>query len=904
MPRTSSRPFGCPICQKGFLTQDAVMRHLNQPNCRCYRPFLKWPIGNTTPPPPSLWLWPRDQDYFTAEQAEEEDISATEDEDMPMEELDVEDTYVDGPSEDMPKSWREEYPDAGLILEEGPSFMQTFHQDKYADQRADNLYYPFATSEEWQLASFLSRSSLSIAETDELLRLELIKKIGLSFTTTKDLRSRYEILPKVPQWTAKPWVPEFSVKKPLTLYYRDPLECLQSLLQNPLVQDHIGYSPFRLYESAKRGYTEWLSGDDAWEKQKQIPPGATLLGVIAGTDKTQITSMTGSRVVHPLLISTANIDMGYRMKASNHMFMLCALLPVAIFLMKNRECRGVLNNRLYHACVDDVFAPLKKAAEIGVMMADAFGRKRMCFTPLLETAADPWDLPEYVKRTKEMGLNGVHRPYWRDWPISEPSTFLTPKILHHWLKMFWDHEVKWCLQVASPAELNFRFSVLRPHIGISRAKQVTVPVIAGAKGINVKFLTAIRALVDFKYIGQAPKLDEEALSAMDDALRTFHDHKSAIVDAEARMGKNGPINDWRIPKLEFLQSVVLADVTEHAHIPLIKFPASQSNNQNHEAQICRNLDRCDKAGVELSFSNSDPAKSDADDSDEERPILVTSTSELLQKIEPTTRLNESSRVLVNYFVHSEKLSRDKDALRPFRTLVSSQDNTAFQVGRDHVGCQLTIEAASDTFHLPGLKPALRMYLHRVLNSKELTLGGRRENATLPPIKLKIWHSVRIQSRAFHDPARILSPETVSASPPDSDWKFGRGDAVIVNSDTEYTWPYSGLQGRYKRTVLCILLILPARSHSWPTSHDTRFDVVGSAPDLASGMYRLKRAKRADGTLVADLILLDQLRARAELTPRFGKTADRRLTKENSLDKWDNFWLTKYLTKELFFALHR
>lgn len=730
--------------------------------------------------------------------------------------------------------------------------------------------------------------------------------MGLSFATTKELRSRLEILPKVPQWKSKPWPTEF-VKRPLTLFYRDPLECLQSLLLNPLVQDHIDYSPFRLYKSAAetmRIFTEWFSGDDAWEKQvsglfwrldypnslgiqKLIPDGATLIGAVAGTDKTQITSMTGNRVAHPLLLSTANIQMEYRMKASNYMYSLCAILPVAIFTIKDKKLRGVLANRLYHACMDDVFAPLKKAAQVGVVLADAFGRLRMCFTPLashivdtpeslmvagvaanqssvttasskqfgdpfrhpartakhtldliekLEKDVEPWDLPKYVKSAKEMGLNGVHRPYWRDWPMSDPSTFLTPEILHHWLKMFWDHQVKWCLQAASADELDFRFSVLRPLIGvrhfkagISKAKQVTgrehrdilryiVAVIAEAEGINNNFLTAIRSLVDFQYLGQAPKIDEGVLSQMDDALKTFHEEKWAILEAEARMGKAGPIEHWHIPKLEFLQSVVpsirasgvplqwSADVTERAHIPLIKQPASRSNNQNHEQQICRNLDRRDKvaqfelatamvkAGVDLGFSNSDPDESDEEDSDEEGPRLVSTTSELRRNIKLD---NESSRVLVNYFAHSAKLLCDKDALRPFRTFVSSQDNTAFQVGRDHVGCQLNIEAAANKFLLPGLEPALGRYLYRVSNSKKFTLGGRPEkNETLPSIKLKTWYSVRIQSRAFHDRDQILSPETVSASPPDSDWKSGRGDAVIVNSDEEYTWPYSGLQGRY------------------------------------------------------------------------------------------------------------
>jgi hypothetical protein len=92
----------------------------------------------------------------------------------------------------------------------------------------------------------------------------------LSFQTAKDLRSRIEILPPGPKWKALPWATTYPTKNPLTLYYRDPLECLQDLLSNPLVSDFIQFTPFRLWETAEklmRIYTEWLSGDAAWRIQ-------------------------------------------------------------------------------------------------------------------------------------------------------------------------------------------------------------------------------------------------------------------------------------------------------------------------------------------------------------------------------------------------------------------------------------------------------------------------------------------------------------------------------------------------------------------------------------------------------------------------------------------------------------
>ena len=201
------------------------------------------------------------------------------------------------------------------------------------------------------------------------------------------------------------------------------------------------------------------------------------------------------------------------MKASNHAFMLFVLLPVPKFLHKNKKIRGVLKACLTHKCINYMVKPLKKAAKIGIMMSDPIGWHQYCFTPLvgaiidtpeallyagvggktspvmmanykqfgdafqheprmasttltqlmeIESRADPWDLASYLPEAKRFRLNGMQHPFWRDWPLAEPSLFLTPKPLHHWHKMFWDHDVKWCIRVVGATEINFQFLVLQP----------------------------------------------------------------------------------------------------------------------------------------------------------------------------------------------------------------------------------------------------------------------------------------------------------------------------------------------------------------------------------------------------------------------------------------------------------
>ena len=116
---------------------------------------------------------------------------------------------------------------------------------------------------------------------------------------------------------------------------------------SPLVKDHILFSPIKLYQSTAkltRIYTEWLSGDKAWDVQvsfllslllvlteffqTKLGLGATVLGVLLSSDKMNISVMTGGRTAHSLLISLANTSMEYQNKASNNIFLLLALLPI------------------------------------------------------------------------------------------------------------------------------------------------------------------------------------------------------------------------------------------------------------------------------------------------------------------------------------------------------------------------------------------------------------------------------------------------------------------------------------------------------------------------------------------------------------------------------------------------
>ena len=63
----------------------------------------------------------------------------------------------------------------------GQTFMDGFDADVFAEERSVNIFYPFASKYDWELASWLYNSRLSMAEIDKFLSLQIVSllKIGL-----------------------------------------------------------------------------------------------------------------------------------------------------------------------------------------------------------------------------------------------------------------------------------------------------------------------------------------------------------------------------------------------------------------------------------------------------------------------------------------------------------------------------------------------------------------------------------------------------------------------------------------------------------------------------------------------------------------------------------------------------
>ena len=80
----------------------------------------------------------------------------------------------------------EEYAGAAKEYGLGSTFITEFNNDRFSNERITNIYYPFSSRAEWELAFFLLRSDLSMAAIDTFLSLELVKTSFLQLTFTTD----------------------------------------------------------------------------------------------------------------------------------------------------------------------------------------------------------------------------------------------------------------------------------------------------------------------------------------------------------------------------------------------------------------------------------------------------------------------------------------------------------------------------------------------------------------------------------------------------------------------------------------------------------------------------------------------------------------------------------------------
>ncbi|KAH9481130.1 hypothetical protein JR316_0005650 [Psilocybe cubensis] len=402
-------------------------------------------------------------------------------------------------------------------------------------------WYPFASQDEWELGRWLIRSGCSTERIDEFLRLNMVSLVAdvvspvradslqmrsrmrPAFKNTRALHKRVDLLPESSPWFFKPLKVTGNLKdhhnkyleEDLELWYRNPVDCIAELLQNPALDGRLGFEPRRVYRypnSMDREYNEMWSCDWWWERQKLLPEGATVCPVIISSDKTHLTNFSGDKQAWLVYISVGNIPKELRRSPSAKAMVLLGYLPVAKFACFDEARQAVEKYQLFHRCMRIIMEPLIKAGQEGVQLQCADGYVRLCFLILAAYIADypeqclvtcirenscprclvlPKQRGEYMDRPplrtpdhtlevlddtaqgnkhpdfKKYNLRLVD-PFWRDLPFCDIFEAIMPDLLHQLHKgIFKDHICNWAgqaLEIATgPGEMDERFKAMSLH---------------------------------------------------------------------------------------------------------------------------------------------------------------------------------------------------------------------------------------------------------------------------------------------------------------------------------------------------------------------------------------------------------------------------------------------------------
>jgi hypothetical protein len=130
-PMTLNRSLpACPHCHREFETTTAVVSHLNNPYSSCTNWYVP-PGSQPNPPSNPVRVDPGVSPHV-------------------------------------------KFPFSGHIFSQGDSFMDNFYADKFSDHRTSNVYYPFASRDEWELGAFLTEADILMKVIDKFLSLQLV----------------------------------------------------------------------------------------------------------------------------------------------------------------------------------------------------------------------------------------------------------------------------------------------------------------------------------------------------------------------------------------------------------------------------------------------------------------------------------------------------------------------------------------------------------------------------------------------------------------------------------------------------------------------------------------------------------------------------------------------------------
>ncbi|KIM29355.1 hypothetical protein M408DRAFT_306317, partial [Serendipita vermifera MAFF 305830] len=712
------------------------------------------------------------------------------------------------------------------------------------------------------------------------------------------------------------------------------------------LRDAIEFIPRRVWvdsDREERVYNEIFTADWAWQTQMTLPNGAALIPIILASDKTHLTVLAGDKKAWPLYLSIGNIKSNVRNKPTNNTWVIIGYIP----------CVKFEGQKEYVV----VLASLIDLGDTGIEMVDSLGDVRLCFPRLaayiadypeqclinvvsqktspvtlaryhnlgdatpspprtrewilsqiheLERSVDPSDFARYKRASLELGLNGVHQPFWETLPGYDPSLCVGPDLLHGVHRFWRDHILNWVVNLVGFPEIDRRLKLLQPVVnmrhfskGISHLTQWTgredrelqrylLAVINGIPGIDRKTMKSLRAFHNFAYFAQYRSQTPATLGYMARALRKFHSTKATFIQNGARRGSGGVINHFNIPKLYALHMYQISiplmgsapqfssEITEQLHQTMAKAAYRATNRKDYTKQMCMHLDRCERVAFMEEFLS----------------WAIEEMSQSAHNVTIDTELHHAPVQTTPVAQASTGAAVDNSLEMPLRARNQRKDDRIWLTFTPHHQNLSLADACN-----------LYKYSERSLKYAVTCFVGDYLGNGLGDVKIDLWNKLKIKLPTIQEDEDLVQVRTIQVLPPSRQLPYGRFDFALihVSGDAERVG-IAGYRVAQIRMIFSLQLGARHRLDRVPLAYIHWLSPTVARAEQPVGMYRVKRVFRPNGRPFASVISVESIARFVHLIPRFPHDTSNipsHATPELVTERATSFLINSFADKELF-----